>query len=114
MIQLHVFITSIFLCQAPVYYPHLYDSVTAEPQYAQVKKRQNQDGDDGLHYADIQVLQSKSSTSRRKQTFTNPSTTEYATIDFKTPVNTHTPAEPADLFIPPGELKRPKMRASRK
>ncbi|XP_056602920.1 uncharacterized protein zgc:193711 [Triplophysa dalaica] len=99
--------------QAPVYYPHLYDSETAEPQYAQVNKRRKQDTDD-LHYADIQVLQPKSLTSRREQTMNNHSTTQYATIDFKTPVSPHTPDEPADLFIPPGVLKRPNMRPSRK
>ncbi len=90
----------------------MYDLVAAEPQYAQVNKKRKQNEND-LHYAEIQVLQSENATSRGKLKQTsNHEHTEYATIDFKTPVNTQTSAEPADLFIPPGELQRPNMSFS--
>uniref|UniRef100_A0A672LQ00 Zgc:193711 n=1 Tax=Sinocyclocheilus grahami TaxID=75366 RepID=A0A672LQ00_SINGR len=91
---------------------HMYDLVSAEPQYAQVNKKRKQN-EDGLHYAEIQVLQSENATSRGKLKQTsNYDNTEYATIDFKTTVNIQTSAEPADLFIPPGELQRPNMNFS--
>ncbi|KAF4113572.1 uncharacterized protein zgc:193711 isoform X3 [Onychostoma macrolepis] len=91
---------------------HMYDLVSAEPQYAQVNKKRKQNEND-LHYAEIQVLQSENATSRGKLKQTsNYDNTEYATIDFKTTVNTQTPAEPADLLIPPGELLRPNMSFS--
>lgn len=91
---------------------HMYDLVSAEPQYAQVNKKRKQNEND-LHYAEIQVLQSENATSRGKLKQTsNHENTEYATIDFKTTVNTQTSAEPADLFIPPGELQRPNMSFS--
>ncbi|XP_067263932.1 uncharacterized protein zgc:193711 [Chanodichthys erythropterus] len=93
---------------------HVHDCVTAEPQYAQVNKKQKQN-EDGLHYADVQVLRSENATSRGKLNQTpNHHNTEYATIDFTTTVNTQTSAEPADIFIPPGELQRPNMRFSHK
>ncbi|KTF93012.1 hypothetical protein cypCar_00012532 [Cyprinus carpio] len=86
---------------------HMYDVVSAEPQYAQVNKNRKQN-EDGIHYAEIQVLQSETVTSRGKLKQTsNYDNTEYATIDFKSTVKTPTSAEPADLFIPPGELQRP-------
>ncbi|XP_067296069.1 uncharacterized protein zgc:193711 isoform X2 [Pseudorasbora parva] len=95
---------------------HVYDCVTAEPQYAQVNKKRKQN-EDGLHYAEVQVLQSENEISRGnlRQT-SNYHNTEYATIDFTTrpTVNIQTSAEPADLFIPPGELQRPNMRFSQK
>uniref|UniRef100_A0A8C1Q8A0 Zgc:193711 n=1 Tax=Cyprinus carpio TaxID=7962 RepID=A0A8C1Q8A0_CYPCA len=93
---------------------HVYDLVSAEPQYAQVNKKRKQN-EDGLHYAEIQVLQSENTVSRGKLKQTpNYDNTEYATIDFTTTVNTQTSAEPADLFIPPGELQRPNTRFSHK
>ncbi|XP_077062542.1 uncharacterized protein LOC143714934 isoform X2 [Siphateles boraxobius] len=94
---------------------HVYDCVSAEPQYAQVNKKRKQN-EDGLHYADVQVLQSENATSRGKLRPTpNCHNTEYATIDFKTTTaNTQTSAEPADIFIPPGELQRPHTRFSHK
>ncbi|XP_052413468.1 uncharacterized protein zgc:193711 isoform X2 [Carassius gibelio] len=91
---------------------HMYDLPSAEPQYAQVNKNRKQN-EDALHYAEIQVLQSETATSRAKLNQTsNNDVTEYATIDFKSTVNTQTSAEPADLFIPPGELQRPNMSFS--
>lgn len=92
----------------------MHDCVTAEPQYAQVNKKRKQN-EDGLHYADIQVLQSENATSRGILSQTpNHHNTEYATLDFTTTANTQTSAEPADIFIPPGELQRPNMRFSHK
>uniref|UniRef100_A0A671SE84 Zgc:193711 n=1 Tax=Sinocyclocheilus anshuiensis TaxID=1608454 RepID=A0A671SE84_9TELE len=89
---------------------HVHDLVSAEPQYAQVNKKRKQN-EDGLHYAEIQVLQSENATSRGKfKQSPNYDNTEYATIDFATTVNTQTSAEPADIFIPPGELQRPNTR----
>ncbi|XP_043095390.1 uncharacterized protein zgc:193711 isoform X3 [Puntigrus tetrazona] len=91
---------------------HTYDLVSAEPQYAQVNKKQKQN-EEGLHYAEVQVLRSENTTGRGelKQT-SNYNGTEYATIDFKTTANAQMSAEPADLFIPPGELQRPNMSFS--
>ncbi|XP_056108849.1 uncharacterized protein zgc:193711 isoform X1 [Rhinichthys klamathensis goyatoka] len=107
----------------PVVPPHqqarvdvpVYDCVSDEPQYAQVNKKRKQN-DDGLHYADVQVLQSENATSRGKLRQTpNSHNTEYATINFTTTTaNTQTSAEPADIFIPPGELQRPYTRFSHK
>ncbi|CAM4536272.1 unnamed protein product [Leuciscus chuanchicus] len=101
-------------CQARVDV-HVYDCVSAEPQYAQVNKKRKQN-EDGLHYADVQVLQSENTTSRGKLRQTpNCHNTEYATIDFTTTTeNTQTSAKPADIFIPPGELQRPYTRFSHK
>ncbi len=105
-------VTTTFFPQQARVDAHMYDLVAAEPQYAQVNKKRKQNEND-LHYAEIQVLQSENATSRGKLKQTsNHENTEYATIDFKTPVNTQTSAEPADLFIPPGELQRPNMSFS--
>uniref|UniRef100_A0A673LJ70 Zgc:193711 n=1 Tax=Sinocyclocheilus rhinocerous TaxID=307959 RepID=A0A673LJ70_9TELE len=63
---------------------HVYGLVSAEPQYAQVNKKRKQN-EDGLHYAEIQVLQSENATSRGKLKQTpNYDNTEYATLDFAT------------------------------
>ncbi|KAK7165273.1 hypothetical protein R3I94_003590 [Phoxinus phoxinus] len=94
---------------------HVYDCVSDEPQYAQVNKKRKQN-EDGLHYADVQVLQSENATSRGKPRQTpNCQNTEYATINFTTTTaKTQTSAEPADIFIPPGELQSPYTRFSHK
>ncbi|XP_039518485.1 uncharacterized protein zgc:193711 isoform X2 [Pimephales promelas] len=107
----------------PVVPPHqarvdvpVYDCVLDEPQYAQVNKKRKQN-DDGLHYADVRVLQSENATSRGKlrQQTPNSHNTEYATINFTTTTaNTQTSAKPADIFIPPGELQTPYTRFSHK
>ncbi|XP_073697126.1 uncharacterized protein [Garra rufa] len=91
---------------------HVYDLVSAEPQYAQVNKKRKQN-DDGLHYAEIQVLQYEHANSRKFKQTPNHDSTEYATIVTST-MNAQTSAEPADLFIPPGELQRPNMSFSHK
>lgn len=93
----------------------MYDCVSDEPQYAQVNKKRKQNAD-GLHYADVQVLQSENATSGGKLRQTpNCHNTEYATINFTTTTaNTQTSAEPADICIPPGELQRPYTRFSHK
>ncbi|XP_036435696.1 uncharacterized protein zgc:193711 [Colossoma macropomum] len=97
---------------APSHQPadaHIYDQVAAEPEYAQVNKKKKTDADD-LHYADVQVLQSEDTTGRERQRAApvNNSSTEYATIDFlKSGFKTHSSPEPADILIPPGELRRP-------
>ncbi|KAK2911531.1 hypothetical protein Q8A67_003664 [Cirrhinus molitorella] len=91
---------------------HVYDLVSAEPQYAQVNKKRKQN-EDGLHYAEIQVLQHENATSRKFKQTPNYDSTEYATIVQST-MNTQTSAEPADIFIPPGELQRPNMSFSHK
>ncbi|TRY81409.1 hypothetical protein DNTS_032843 [Danionella cerebrum] len=88
---------------------HVYDCVAAEPKYAKVnKKRQNEE--DGLHYAEVQVLQSEREKPRQA---TSSHTTEYATINFNSPSKASQPlqtsAKAADLFIPPGELQRPRL-----
>ncbi|XP_056313039.1 uncharacterized protein zgc:193711 isoform X1 [Danio aesculapii] len=87
---------------------HVYDCVTSEPQYAQVNKKRKPN-EDGLHYADVQVLQSENVAGRENRQISSVQNTQYATIDFTTPAKTQTSAEPADLFIPPGELPRPRM-----
>ncbi|RXN17547.1 hypothetical protein ROHU_026827 [Labeo rohita] len=91
---------------------HVYDLVSDEPQYAQVNKKRKQN-DDGLHYAEIQVLQHENANSRKFKQTPNYDSTEYATIVTST-MNTQTSTEPADLFIPPGELQRPNMSFSHK
>ncbi|KAK2816549.1 hypothetical protein Q7C36_022820 [Tachysurus vachellii] len=84
--------------------PHIYESVSAEPKYAIVnKKKKTTTESDGLHYAEIQVLQSES-TSKQRTTPTKDSSTEYATIDFLRGAKPKESAEPADILIPPGQL----------
>lgn len=97
---------------------HIYDPVAADPEYATVNKKRNPDTD-GLHYAEIQVLQSGQSAEpdRQRAAPVNNSTSEYATIDFlKSGFKTQSPAKPADILIPPGELLRPisKSRSTHK
>ncbi|XP_072549724.1 uncharacterized protein [Salminus brasiliensis] len=92
---------------------HIYDPVAADPEYATVNKKRKTDTD-GLHYADIQVLQSGDATGpeRQRAAPVNNSTTEYATIDFlKSASKTQSPSKPADILIPPGELLRPMARS---
>ncbi|KAJ8388297.1 hypothetical protein AAFF_G00134510 [Aldrovandia affinis] len=106
---------------APVYPPHqsadahVYDSVAEIPVYSVVNKKRKPQEE--LHYADVQVLQSRSATSRGGQKPSPQScTTEYATIDFKPqPVTTSRSGslkpsvspKPADILIPPGTLQIP-------
>ncbi|MCI4394595.1 hypothetical protein PGIGA_G00170650 [Pangasianodon gigas] len=92
--------------------PHIYDHVTAEPEYAKVNKKKKTDSD-GLHYAEIQVLQSES-TSKQKTAPSKNSSTEYATIDFLRGAKPKESAEPADILIPPGELHRIMVKSQRK
>ncbi|XP_053474160.1 uncharacterized protein zgc:193711 [Ictalurus furcatus] len=92
--------------------PHIYDSVAAEPQYAIVNKKKKADSD-GLHYAEIQVLQSESTSKQRSAPPTN-SSTEYATIDFLRGAKPKESAEPADIVIPPGDLQRLMVKSQKK
>ncbi|XP_053533066.1 uncharacterized protein zgc:193711 isoform X1 [Ictalurus punctatus] len=91
--------------------PHIYDSVAAEPQYAIVNKKKADS--DGLHYAEIQVLQSESTSKQRSAPPTN-SSTEYATIDFLRGAKPKESAEPADIVIPPGDLQRLMVKSQKK
>lgn len=86
--------------------------MTAEPQYAKVNKKRTTDSD-GLHYAEIQVLQSESTSKQRTVPPKNPST-EYATIDFLRGAKPKVSAEPADILIPPGELQRLMVKSQKK
>lgn len=113
---------------------HIYDVPDEGPVYAQVrktKKKQTAEMDE-LHYADLQRLQSHSSTTRgeqspKKSQTSTRETTEYATIDFASSSGVHsktkpsvqhptgqqsslkTSSQPADIFIPPGALLKPKL-----
>lgn len=103
----------------------MYDRVADMPAYAVVNKKKKQEEEE-LHYAEVQVLQSQSASTRRGQ---RPSpegtnTTEYATIDFQgqppAPLTTtrgnslkaSMSSEPADILIPPGDLERPNPKAA--
>ncbi|KAG9351492.1 hypothetical protein JZ751_022742 [Albula glossodonta] len=107
---------------APAYPPHqspethVYDTVAEMPVYSVVNKKRNLQEED-LHYADVQVLQASSASTRGRQRPIHTSgSTEYATIDFQSQptVPSHSSSlkqtlstQPADIFIPPGELQRP-------
>ncbi|KAF7688866.1 uncharacterized protein zgc:193711 [Silurus meridionalis] len=94
--------------------PHIYDNVPVEPEYAQVRKKKTTRNDsDELHYAEIQVLQSESS-SKQKTPPPKDSSTEYATIDFLRGMKTKETAKPADLLIPPGELQGLMVKSKKK
>ncbi|KAG5843806.1 uncharacterized protein zgc:193711 [Anguilla rostrata] len=105
---------------------HLYDAVPDMPVYSVVnKKKQRQEE---VHYAEVQVLQSHSGSSRGGQRPypESDSTTEYATIDFKgqppppsattqgSSLRPSISSKPADILIPPGDLQRPIPNAVRK
>ncbi|XP_076867147.1 uncharacterized protein LOC143518518 [Brachyhypopomus gauderio] len=92
-----------------------HDPVPVDGNYATVNMKRDT-GTDGLHYAEIQVLQSAHPTNREKQKggVANRNTTEYATIDFLRGVKTAAPPQPADILIPPGELQRPMAKNRKK
>lgn len=92
--------------------PHICDSVRAEPEYAKVNKKKKTDPD-ALHYAEIQVLQSEY-TSKQRSAPPKNSSTEYATIDFLRGAKPEKSAEPADILIPPGELRRLMVKSQSK
>ncbi|TSL34526.1 hypothetical protein Baya_6739 [Bagarius yarrelli] len=86
--------------------------VTAEPEYAVVNKKKETDSD-GVHYAEIQVLQSES---RNAQKVSSPkdSSTVYATIDFLRGAKPKESAEAADILIPAGRLQSPMVKFQKK
>lgn len=86
--------------------------MTAEPQYAKVNKKKDADSD-GLHYAEIQVLQSESA-SKPRSAPPNNSSTEYATIDFLRGAKPEQSSKPADILIPPGELQRLMVKSQKR
>ncbi|KAK3508698.1 hypothetical protein QTP70_004213 [Hemibagrus guttatus] len=92
--------------------PHIYDSVSAEPKYAVVNKKKKTDSD-GLHYAEIQVLQSEF-TSKQRPAPPKDSNTEYVTIDFLRGAKPKESTEPADILIPPGQLQNLMVKSQKK
>ncbi|KAJ8347535.1 hypothetical protein SKAU_G00261240 [Synaphobranchus kaupii] len=113
----------------PVYPPHqpsqahVYDTVADIPVYSVVNKKKKQQEE--LHYAEVQVLQSHSASSRggQRPSPASGSTTEYATINFQTQppppsittqsssLKASISSKPADILIPPGNLQRPITKA---
>lgn len=84
-----------------------------DPHYAIVNKNNKTPDSDGLHYAEIQVLQSEF-TSKQRTAPPTTSSTEYATIDFLRGTNLKESAEPADILIPPGELQGLMVKSQKK
>lgn len=78
-----------------------------------MNKKKKTTESDGLHYAEIQVLQSES-TSKQKTTPSKDSSTEYATIDFLRGAKPKESAEPADILIPPGQLQNLMVKSQKR
>ncbi|KAL4608670.1 hypothetical protein GN956_G24801 [Arapaima gigas] len=94
---------------------HTYDTVAEVPVYAVPNKKRRPQEE--IHYAEVEVLQSHSTTSRSDHSSVPSRTgTEYATIDFQakqaTPchngsIKATVDQKPADILIPPGGFKKP-------